>query len=81
MLLLDVTVLGRHDPSLWNNRGHCLPSFSFQRWGLHQSSFSELFISANSASLACKAARQVELSLRAKEMHFCTGSTGQALRE
>lgn len=22
MLLLDVTVLGRHDPSLWNNRGH-----------------------------------------------------------
>ncbi|KAK2649390.1 hypothetical protein Ddye_016879 [Dipteronia dyeriana] len=26
MLLLDVTVLGHHDPSLWNNRGHCLPS-------------------------------------------------------
>ncbi|KAK5838508.1 hypothetical protein PVK06_007238 [Gossypium arboreum] len=26
MLLLDVMVLGRHDPSLWNNRGHCLPS-------------------------------------------------------
>ncbi|KAK8574538.1 hypothetical protein V6N12_062228 [Hibiscus sabdariffa] len=42
---------------------------------------SKLFIAANSASLACKAARQVELSLRAKEMHFCTGSTGQALRE
>ncbi|GLU24474.1 hypothetical protein SLE2022_404050 [Rubroshorea leprosula] len=58
MLLLDVTVLGRHDPSLWNNRGHCLPS-AFRG---HQSSFSELFIAANSASLACKAARQVELS-------------------
>ncbi|KAM7249949.1 hypothetical protein ACFE04_019728 [Oxalis oulophora] len=36
-------------------------SFSFQRWGLHQSLLSELFIAANSA-LACKAARQVELS-------------------
>ncbi|KAK8676145.1 hypothetical protein V6N13_034199 [Hibiscus sabdariffa] len=35
---------------------------------------SKLFIAANSASLACKAARQVELSLRAKEMHFCTGT-------
>lgn len=55
MLLLDVTVLGRHDPSLWNNRGHCLPS-AFRG---HQSSFSELFIAA---SLACKAARLVELS-------------------
>ena len=54
-------------------------------WGkkflMHQSSFSELFIAANSASLACKAARQVELSLRAKEMHFCTGSTGQENKE
>lgn len=59
MLLLDVTVLGRHDPSLWNNRGHCLPS-AFR--GRGSSSLSELFISANSASLACKAARQVELS-------------------
>ncbi|KAM3696325.1 hypothetical protein ACB094_06G031900 [Castanea mollissima] len=26
MPLLDVTIMGRHDPSLWNNRGHCLPS-------------------------------------------------------
>ncbi|KAF3944854.1 hypothetical protein CMV_028715 [Castanea mollissima] len=23
---IEVTVLGCHDPSLWNNRGHCLPS-------------------------------------------------------
>lgn len=30
--------------------------------GANQSSLSELFIAANSASLACKAARQVELS-------------------
>ncbi|WRX31287.1 hypothetical protein QQP08_023774 [Theobroma cacao] len=37
---------------------------SVKRWGQHQSSFSELFIIGNGASLACKAARQVELLLR-----------------
>ncbi|OVA00937.1 hypothetical protein BVC80_6489g2 [Macleaya cordata] len=31
--------------------------------GLHQSSLSELFIAANSASLACKAARQRQVEL------------------
>ena len=42
-------------------QSRALPSFSFQRQGLHQSSLSKLFIAANSASLACKVARQVEL--------------------
>jgi len=52
MLLLDVTVLVRHDPFLWNNQSRALPSFCFHRSGLNQSSLSELFIAANSASLA-----------------------------
>lgn len=61
MLLLDVAVLGRHDPSLWNNRGHCLPSAFRGRGSINHRSVSYLLPPI--ASLACsKAARQVELS-------------------
>ncbi|KAK8544867.1 hypothetical protein V6N13_061522 [Hibiscus sabdariffa] len=70
MLLLDVTVLGLHDPSSGTIEGTAFLQLS--EVGMHQSSFRELFIATSSASLACKAARQVELSLRAKEMHFYT---------
>ncbi|KAK8485789.1 hypothetical protein V6N11_034316 [Hibiscus sabdariffa] len=68
MLLLDVRFWGAMILLSGTIEGTAFLQLS--EVGLHQSSFKELFIAANSASLACKAARQVELSLRVKEMHL-----------